>query len=85
MKKETVLKRVDSAINKHDVLKNCSQETKDYFKEIILDMFYCLENDLDAEYHTSSENLHFAIDVTLWDDFYTIYNERVEELERAKK
>lgn len=77
MKKETALKRI-----RKEVEKVCPNETtgaKTYLTEIVYMFFVELENDIDSENHTSSENLKYAILVNLYD----LYDEMIKEARKV--
>lgn len=83
MKNETVEKRIDAAIKRY--IPNESAHVKNYIKDLIKTTFQGLEMDDDGEYHTSSDNLRFAISITL-DDMDTpmiLKEAREDESERA--
>ena len=65
MTKETVEKRINAAIKRY--IPNESEYVKNYFKGVIKDCYESLELEDDGEYHTSSDNLKFAISITLDD------------------
>lgn len=81
LKQDQINRRIFRAFERHDVLKKASQEMRNYFKEIIIETYKGLESPVEksAEYHSSSENLKFAIDVTIYDDFSMILKEFEKE------
>lgn len=70
MKQETIEKRINTAIKR--LIPNESDKVKEYCKGIIIDCFQLLEEDQEENEKTgrpysSSDNLNFAISVTLDD------------------
>lgn len=84
LKEDSIKRRIHHAFEKHDVLKDASKEIRDYFEELIRLTYQNLEMDDDAYNYTSSENLRFAIDVTIYDDFGDIYEEAKRETQKDK-
>lgn len=82
LKEESIKRRIHLSFERHDVLKDASKEIRDYFEEIIRLTYENLE--MDKDYHTSSENLRFAINVTIYDDFGLIYEEAKRETQKDK-
>ena len=78
LKEESIARRIHLSFDRHDVLKNASTFIRNYFEECIRLTYKSLELDRDEIEHTSSENLRFAIDVTIYDDFNSIYKEAQE-------
>lgn len=74
MKKEFALKKIERTINQK--LPTESQQVKDYFKETIYDFFFSLEQDNDN--YTSTENLRYALEVNLIDEFESLLKEARE-------
>ena len=79
MTQKTIEKRIKKALDNHPTLKNEPEKIRSYFADIIKLTFQGLELDVDKYEHTSSENLKFAIDVNIFDDFDMIYKEAKEE------
>lgn len=79
LKEESISRRIHLSMDRHDVLKNAPAHIRHYFEEIIRETYKGLEMDY-ADPHTSSENLRFAIEVTLYDDFSWIYEEALKEV-----
>ena len=79
MTKEFALKRIDKQVER--MCPNESISTKTYIKEVIYMFFVSLENDADAEEHTSMQNLKYALEVNLCD----LFNELLEEARRETK
>lgn len=73
MKRETAIKRIKKAVDKTCKLEN--QKVKDYIAEIIYLMYTSLELDNDEYDYTSSQNLNFAIEVNLEDEYYQLVRE----------
>lgn len=73
MKKETAIKRIKKAIKK--TCKDESQKVKDYFCDLIYLTFKSLELDEDEYEHTSTDNLKFAIEVNLEDEYCQLIEE----------
>lgn len=79
LKEEQINRRIHLSFERHEILKDAPREIRNYFESIIRELFKGLEMDRDAEFHTSSENLRFAIEVTIYDDFAMIYEEAQRE------
>lgn len=79
MKKETVLKRIKNAVEKRCPFENV--EVKNYIIEVIYLTFQNLElDDYDKnEEPTSTENLKYAIEVNLFDEFQGLLREARNE------
>lgn len=75
LKEESIKRRIHLSFDRHEILNNASKEIRDYFEEVIRLTYFSLERDNDEFNHTSSENLRFAIDTALYDDFNMIYEE----------
>lgn len=73
MKKETAIKRIRKSVE--ETCKGEIQKVKDYFCDLIFLTYQSLELDHDEYYHTSSENLRFAIDVNLKDEYCQLIEE----------
>ena len=80
MKKETAIKRITTAVNK--ACKGESEAVKGYIVDLIYTMFQGLELDY-ADPHTSTENLKFAIEVNLEDEFREVLEEAKREVKVA--
>lgn len=78
LKEESISRRIHLSFDRHEVLKDASCLIRRYFEEVIRETFKNLEMDNDEINHTSSENLRFAIDVTIYDDFSLVYKEAQE-------
>lgn len=75
-------RRIHLSFERHPKLKDASLEIKKYFEEIIKMTYQSLENEEKFDrIHSSSENLKYAIDVTIYDDFESIYKEAIKEIE----
>ena len=82
LKEEQIKRRIHLSFDRHDILKEESVEVRSYFEKIIRLTYQGLEMDNDGEKHTSSQNLKFAIEVTIYDDFQMIYEEAKREAKR---
>jgi len=76
MKKETALKRIKNAVEKRCPSENV--EVKNYIIEVIYLTFQNLE--LDDYNKNSTENLKFAIELNLFDEFQGLLREARNEL-----
>ena len=64
MKKETIIKRINHAIESEPLLKEASQEQKQKFFNLIYEDFLLFESE---EQYTSTQNLDFAIAIWLYE------------------
>jgi len=73
LKEETIKRRIHLSFDRHEVLKNAPIEIRNWFEEIIRLTYKSLE--MDTDFHSSSENLRFAIEVNIYDEFVPLYEE----------
>ena len=79
LKEESIKRRIHLSFDRHNVLKDAPMEIRNWFEEIIRLTYKSLELDKDEYFHSSSENLRFAIEVNLYDEFVQLYEEAKRE------
>lgn len=79
LKEESIKRRIHLSFDRHEVLKDAPIEIRNWFEEIIRLTYKNLEMDRDADFHSSSENLRFAIEVNIYDEFVQLYEEAKRE------